>query len=150
MAIGDLAALAGLAVYNETQDRRLGYQNDNQRGDEIAAAMQGWSNLDGSMELGFFLLQWGIGKITGTSAATIFEDVAFPMTFGALPSVFVQYRGSRAPGAFNPDGLAATGTAPSGYGALVSLASFRAYLTLNPTFGTQDYYYQWFAIGERL
>lgn len=36
MAIGDKAAAKGLAVYAPTQDRRLGYQNDNQRGDELA------------------------------------------------------------------------------------------------------------------
>lgn len=149
MAIGDLAALAGLAVYNETQDRRLGYQNDNQRGDEIAEAMQGWTNLDGLMNSPFFLLQWGIGKITGTGVATIFEDVAFPVAFGALPVVIVQYRGSRAAAAFNPDGLADVSTAPSGAALLVNTSSFRARLTLNPSFGTQDYYYQWFAIGQR-
>jgi hypothetical protein len=36
MAIGDAAAAAGLIVYPGTQDARLGYQNDNQRGDDIA------------------------------------------------------------------------------------------------------------------
>lgn len=36
MAIGDKAAAKGLVVYPATQDRRLGYQNDNQRGDDIA------------------------------------------------------------------------------------------------------------------
>jgi len=36
MAIGDDAAAAGLAVYAATQDLRKGYENDNQRGDEIA------------------------------------------------------------------------------------------------------------------
>jgi len=39
VAIGDAAAAAGLATYASTQDRRLGYQNDNQRGDELAAAL---------------------------------------------------------------------------------------------------------------
>lgn len=39
MAIGDKAAAKGLAVYAPTQDRRLGYQNDNQRGDELADEM---------------------------------------------------------------------------------------------------------------
>lgn len=39
MPIGDDAAAAGLAVFPETQDLRKGYQNDNQRGDEIAAEM---------------------------------------------------------------------------------------------------------------
>jgi hypothetical protein len=36
MAIGDLARAAGLTVYEGTQDARYGYQNDNQRGDDIA------------------------------------------------------------------------------------------------------------------
>lgn len=37
MAIGDAAAAKGLATFPSTQDKRLGYQNDNQRGDELAA-----------------------------------------------------------------------------------------------------------------
>lgn len=36
MAKGDKAAARGLAVYPSTQDRRLGYENDNERGDELA------------------------------------------------------------------------------------------------------------------
>jgi hypothetical protein len=39
MAIGDIAASAGLTVFVGTQDVRLGYQNDNQRGDDIGAHM---------------------------------------------------------------------------------------------------------------
>lgn len=39
MAIGDLAAAAGLVTYPATQDLRTGYQNDNQRGDDIAVEM---------------------------------------------------------------------------------------------------------------
>jgi hypothetical protein len=39
MAIGDKAAAAGLVVYPATQDVRLGYENDNQRGDELATHM---------------------------------------------------------------------------------------------------------------
>lgn len=37
MATGDAAAAAGLQVFAFSQDKRLGYVNDNQRGDEIAA-----------------------------------------------------------------------------------------------------------------
>ena len=37
MAVGDAAAAKGLTVYASTQDKRLGYQNDNKRGDELAA-----------------------------------------------------------------------------------------------------------------
>jgi hypothetical protein len=36
MAIGDAAAAAGLTVFPSSQDWRLGYQNDNQRGDDLA------------------------------------------------------------------------------------------------------------------
>jgi hypothetical protein len=37
MANGDAAAAAGLTVFLSTQDLRLGYDNDNVRGDELAA-----------------------------------------------------------------------------------------------------------------
>lgn len=37
MANGDAAAAAGLTVFANTQDLRLGYDNDNIRGDELAA-----------------------------------------------------------------------------------------------------------------
>jgi len=36
MAIGDKAAAKGLPVYAASQAHSLGYQNDNQRGDDIA------------------------------------------------------------------------------------------------------------------
>ena len=36
MAIGDKAAAKGLTVYASSQAHNLGYQNDNQRGDDIA------------------------------------------------------------------------------------------------------------------
>jgi hypothetical protein len=39
MAVGDAAAAAGLKVFPSSQDRRLGYENDNYRGDELAALM---------------------------------------------------------------------------------------------------------------
>lgn len=39
MANGDAAAAAGLATFPATQDIRLGYDNDNIRGDELAAHM---------------------------------------------------------------------------------------------------------------
>jgi hypothetical protein len=39
MAIGDEARAAGLADFPSSQDRRLGWQNDMQRGDELARAM---------------------------------------------------------------------------------------------------------------
>jgi len=36
MAIGDKAAAKGLVVYPATQAHSKGYENDNQRGDELA------------------------------------------------------------------------------------------------------------------
>lgn len=36
MAIGDKAAAKGLSVWASSQAHSLGYQNDNQRGDELA------------------------------------------------------------------------------------------------------------------
>lgn len=39
MAIGDDGVIVGLTKYAATQDKRLGYQNDNQRADDIAAIM---------------------------------------------------------------------------------------------------------------
>jgi hypothetical protein len=39
MAIGDAGAAAGLIIYPNTQDIKLGFQNDNQRADDIAATM---------------------------------------------------------------------------------------------------------------
>jgi len=37
MAVGDAAAAAGLQTWSATTDPRLGFQWDNQRGDDIAA-----------------------------------------------------------------------------------------------------------------
>lgn len=37
MAIGDAAAAKGLSTYANTQAHSLGYENDNKRGDELAA-----------------------------------------------------------------------------------------------------------------
>lgn len=67
MAIGDLAASAGLAVFAGTQDRRLGYQNDNQRGDELAAHMlTGGHALDGAGMSGVLPVAKG-----GTGGSTV-------------------------------------------------------------------------------
>jgi hypothetical protein len=39
MAVGDKAAAAGLTTYSASQDRRLGYENDNRNADYIAGLM---------------------------------------------------------------------------------------------------------------
>jgi hypothetical protein len=52
MANGDKAAAAGLAVFAASQDARLGYDNDNVRGDELATHLttgtHAWSKITGT------------------------------------------------------------------------------------------------------
>lgn len=47
MAIGDKAAAKGLTVYSASQAHNLGYQNDNQRGDDIADEIDARTTADG-------------------------------------------------------------------------------------------------------
>lgn len=47
MAIGDKAAAAGLTTYTSTQDRRLGYENDNRNADYIAEDRARLTTLEG-------------------------------------------------------------------------------------------------------
>lgn len=51
MAIGDKGAAAGLQIYPSSQDRRLGYQNDNQRADDIADVMTDVTALQKRMQV---------------------------------------------------------------------------------------------------
>lgn len=44
--IGERAAAKGLAVFAGTADRREGFQNDNQRGDELADVIDDLQALD--------------------------------------------------------------------------------------------------------
>lgn len=53
MAIGDAAAAAGLSTFAATQDKRLGYQNDNMRGDELAAEIAARAALAGTVATKF-------------------------------------------------------------------------------------------------
>jgi hypothetical protein len=64
MAIGDEARAAGLADFPSSQDRRLGWQNDMQRGDELARAMTRIKTLEDRGKVGpwtevVFSTGWG-------------------------------------------------------------------------------------------
>ena len=49
MAIGDAGAAKGLIIYPQTQAHGLGYQNDNQRADDIAAEIDARAAGDASV-----------------------------------------------------------------------------------------------------
>jgi hypothetical protein len=58
MAVGDAAAAAGLTTWSSTSDPRLGYQYDNQRGDDIANEMTARANGDAaSVQKTMFVVQ---------------------------------------------------------------------------------------------
>ncbi|PYY57778.1 hypothetical protein DEJ17_09770 [Curtobacterium sp. MCSS17_011] len=79
MAIGDAAAAAGLATYTSTQDRRLGYQNDNQRGDELAAALARIKTLE-AQTIGvpkFSVAKSSAGQSLQAGNPTFFTSAAF-------------------------------------------------------------------------
>jgi len=49
MAIGDAGAAKGLLIYPSTQAHSLGYQNDNQRADDIAAEIDARAAADAAI-----------------------------------------------------------------------------------------------------
>jgi hypothetical protein len=59
MAIGDLAASKGLATYTSAQASSLGYQNDNQRGDDIAATMLRLDTVEAAVNQPIFSVKRG-------------------------------------------------------------------------------------------
>ena len=69
MATGDAAAAAGLAVFPPTQDLRLGYDNDNKRGDELANHMTNgthpFNKITGTLQTN----QIANGAVTGAKLA---------------------------------------------------------------------------------
>lgn len=94
MAIGDKAAAKGLQVFPSTQDRRLGFQNDNQRGDDIADTMTRLDTIekqqrfvageigDGTDGNGFVKFGHSLGKVpvvtlTGINKGTIPESLTY-------------------------------------------------------------------------
>jgi hypothetical protein len=54
VAIGDKAAAAGLAVYSSEQQSSKGYENDNQRGDELADLMGRTAVVEGAVNQPIF------------------------------------------------------------------------------------------------
>lgn len=79
MAIGDAAAAAGLATYASTQDRRLGYQNDNQNADYIAADRARLTKLEAQTISvpKFSVAKSSNGQSLGGSAPTILTSSAY-------------------------------------------------------------------------
>lgn len=79
MAIGDAAAAAGLATYTSTQDRRLGYENDNRNADYIAADRARLAKLE-AQTIGvpkFSVAKSSAGQTVQSDNPTFFTSAAF-------------------------------------------------------------------------
>jgi len=89
MAIGDDAAAAGYEVFEDTQDRRMGYQNDNQRGDDLARHVKVHRRLFGVNSVHYPSVQVGAERKIGNNLAGLSIDVLFPVAFkeGESPNV---------------------------------------------------------------
>jgi hypothetical protein len=95
------------------------------------------------------LVQTGIGKITGSVAATINEAVTFPVAYSGVPVVKANMMGQKATGAYLPTGLSGT---PSLFASaqLPSTTGFTAHIyqaTGGNLTTANDYYYAWEARG---
>jgi hypothetical protein len=75
MAIGDKAAAKGLAVYTDAQDRRKGWENDNQRGDDIADVIDRVAKLEAGAAK--FLALGRVNK--QVNSVTIMDNYASPL-----------------------------------------------------------------------
>lgn len=106
MANGDKAAAAGLHVFTGTQDRRLGYDNDNIRGDELAEHMTNgghpFTKITGTAQIA----QGGTGATTASAALNNLGVPAYVLSqLNALPkSVRNIYAGAIALDYSNPTG----------------------------------------------
>lgn len=79
MAIGDAAAAAGFEVYSDTQDRRLGYENDNQRGDELAGFVKTPRTLFGVSDSHYPTKQEGAAKTVGNNTTSLLIPILLPL-----------------------------------------------------------------------
>jgi hypothetical protein len=95
--------------------------------------------------------QFGVGKITGTASASIFETITFPVAFVGVPSVVVSAGSGRTPqGAFNEVGVG--GITGKEVASRYSITTTGFTLSISLTSGTNlnssyDYYYDWIAYG---
>lgn len=89
MAIGDTAAAAGLQVFPSSQDWRLGYQNDNQRGDDIGAhILSGGHDLSGPGMTGVLpVAKGGTGSVDASTARTALGIIAANIPSGSSSDV---------------------------------------------------------------
>jgi hypothetical protein len=71
MANGDAAAAAGLLVFPDTQDLKEGYDNDNIRGDEIAAVMVRTSTLESNEHTAKSIVNASVSAVTVTNGGTL-------------------------------------------------------------------------------
>jgi len=108
--------------------------------------------LDTTNSVGQFLIQHGIGKITGNGTSTLSEAVTFPVAFAAstVPTVTTSALGIRPPGSFNAAGLPNTGQSVLATPQQPSNTAFNAFLyqTTGGLLGASaDFYYSWIAYG---
>jgi hypothetical protein len=90
MANGDAAAAAGLATFAPTQDIRLGYDNDNIRGDELAAHLTSGTHPASAISSGVF----NLARIPVLDAARIPDLDMSKITTGSLPTARVSGYGT--------------------------------------------------------
>ena len=107
--------------------------------------------LDTTNSVGQFLLQHGIGKITGAGGSSASEAVTFPVAFatGTVPTVTSSCLGFRPTGSFNAVGLPSTAQSVVANPQQPSNTAFNAFLfnsggNLN---SSADFYYSWIAYG---
>lgn len=87
MATGDVAAAAGLQVFVGTQDIKLGYNNDNVRGDELGAHLISGTHPASAITSGTF----DEARIPTLTAAKIPDLDAAKITTGAIAAARITY-----------------------------------------------------------
>lgn len=120
--------------------------------DSIENTVFAHRQLDATNDSRRFLIQQGIGKITGGASPTASEAVTFPVAYaaGTVPVVIVNTIGLRATGAFNAVSIPSTAQSVIGSAQQPSATGFNAFLyqaTGSNLGATNDFYYSWTAIG---